>query len=703
MEPYFARRDVIATDAVRCPTCTRIADADDRYCSKCGTALAIQSDPPERTKIDFERFFDLAVDVFVVTGPDGHFELVNQALARLLGVDREVILAHPWSEFVHPDDRERSAEENAREFALGHRTITFENRYVDAAGGIHWMDWSAELDPASGLVYGIARDVTERRAAHEALVEARAAAEEARAATAVTESEQRFRAVLESSPNAVIAVDDQALITYINPQASTTFGYARDELIGQPIELLLPERVAERHVAHRNGFLGHPLSRPMGIGLDLAGRRKGGTEFPVEISLSPVDGASGVQVFATVVDITARKAAESQLLEAQKLESIGRLAGGIAHDFNNMLFAIRGYSELLADDLSAGPESFDAAAALRSVAAINDAAERASSLTSQLLAFSRRQVVSPRVVDINAAIRAVEPMLRPLIGEHVRLHLMLDPDTGHIRVDPSQLDQILVNLAVNARDAMPGGGTITIESGSADFDEPYALDHPDVAAGRYASLAVSDTGVGMDRETREHAFEPFFTTKDQGKGTGLGLATIYGIVRQAGGHIWLYSEPGHGSVFKLYFPRVDSAVTGEEPSPVPATRGSGTAIVVEDDPAVRRMTSLLLERSGYRVLAVPDGQSALAAISEASKPFDVLVTDVIMPNMSGIELAARVSDRDPSMGIVLLSGYTAETLDLERATAHGAIFVAKPVTSRQLVDAVQRATARKRNGPARRS
>ena len=682
-------RDVTESDDVRCPNCARTADADDLYCSQCGTALGPQVDEPGETRVDFARFFELAVDVFVVTAPNGRFALVNPALSRLLGVDRDVILSNPWSEFVHPDDRERSAEEAAREFALGHRTITFENRYVDAAGGIHWMDWSAELDPTSGLVYGIARDVTERNAAREAL-------EEARAAAALTVSEQRFRAVLEASPNALIAVDGEARITYINPQTADTFGYTHEELIGQLIELLLPDRVTEPHVAHRNGFLAHPVARPMGIGLDLAGRRKNGTEFPVEISLSPVEGAGGLEVFATVVDITARKAAESQLLEAQKLESIGRLAGGIAHDFNNMLFAIRGYSELLAEDLSAGREPFDAAGALRSVAVISDAAERATSLTSQLLAFSRRQVVSPRVVDLNAAIRAVEPMLRPLIGENIRLSLKLDPDTGRIRVDPSQLDQILVNLAVNARDAMPDGGTITIETGNAVFDEPYALEHFEVKAGEYALLAVSDTGVGMDRETREHVFEPFFTTKEQGKGTGLGLATIYGIARQAGGHIWLYSEPGLGSSFKLYFPRVDSAVTMDEPVSFLATGGGGTAIVVEDDPAVRGMTSQFLERSGYRVLAVADGTSALTAIDEASEPIDVLVTDVIMPYMSGIELAERVRDRDPSMGIVLLSGYTAETFDLERATAQGAIFVAKPITSRQLLDAVQRATSRER-------
>ena len=424
--------------------------------------------------------------------------------------------------------------------------------------------------------------------------------------------------VLDDSPNPIVAVDEAARINYINPQTERTFGYTRDELIGQPIELLLPERVAAQHVTHRTEFLLHPGARPMGIGLDLSGRRKDGTEFPVEISLAPIRGPGGLQVFATVVDITARKAAEAQLLQAQKLESIGRLAGGIAHDFNNMLFAIRGYSELLEEDLSAEGDEFDREAALSRVAGIADAADRATLLTSQLLAFSRQQVVRPRVLDVNAAIKDVEPMLRPLIGENIRLVLKLDPDTGNIRVDPSQFDQVLVNLAVNARDAMPDGGSITIETGNAVFDEPYAMEHFDVTAGTYALLAVTDTGIGMDRETREHVFEPFFTTKERGKGTGLGLATIYGIAHQAGGHVWLYSEPGRGSSFKLYFPHVDAAIAQDDTDIGRPATGTGTVIVVEDDAAVRDMTSQLadpgrLRRPGARRWAErPGGHRCVA-------------------------------------------------------------------------------------------
>jgi two-component system, cell cycle sensor histidine kinase and response regulator CckA len=391
-----------------------------------------------------------------------------------------------------------------------------------------------------------------------------------------------------------------------------------------------------------------------------------------------------------------RKAAESQLLQGQKLESLGRLAGGIAHDFNNMLFAIHGYAELLAQDLaSEDPERLDPERLLPSVDAISEAAERATILTAQLLAFSRQQIVTPKVLDINAAVNTVEPMLNQLTGENMRLAMKLDPGVGNIRADAGQIGQIIVNLVVNARDAMPDGGTVTIETGNVAFEESYRGEHFEMKPGPFVLLAVSDTGMGMDRETRDHIFEPFYTTKDVGKGTGLGLATTYGIVHQAGGHIWVYSEPGHGSTFKLYFPRVNAAVDEPRLGPVPTTVGVGRVLVVEDEPAVRDMTTQLLERAGFDVLAVADGIEALS-IARLAQPIEVLVTDVVMPNLSGIELAEQMMDHYPLMGVVLLSGYTAETLDIERVTARGATFVPKPVTSSQLLQTVLHAVDSRR-------
>ncbi len=455
--------------------------------------------------------------------------------------------------------------------------------------------------------------------------------------------------------------------------------------------MLLPARVAERHVGHRASYIAQPVARPMGIGLDLAGRRKDGSEFPLEISLSPLETPEGLQVFATLADITARKTAEAQLLQAQKLESIGRLAGGIAHDFNNMLFAIRGYAEMLEEDLAAEHrDALDVDLAFSNAAAISTVVDRATVLTSQLLAFSRRQVVSPRVLDLNDGVIAIEPMLRRLIGERIELQLSLDPTAGRLRADPGQLDQILVNLVVNARDAMPAGGRVTIETGNVVFDEPYAIEHFDVSPGRFVLLAVSDTGHGMDRDTREHVFEPFFTTKEVGRGTGLGLATIYGIVKEAGGHIWLYSEPGQGSTFKLYFPRVDEAALADNPL-AGGARGDrqGTVLVVEDEPTVRDMTRQMLRRAGWNVIEVSNGAEAWGFIEAMSSPIEALVSDVVMPGLSGIELAERVLDHYPDIRIALLSGYTAETLDLERIVARGARFVPKPVSARELLGAIE--------------
>ncbi|HEY5630321.1 MAG TPA: ATP-binding protein [Candidatus Limnocylindrales bacterium] len=494
-------------------------------------------------------------------------------------------------------------------------------------------------------------------------------------------------AVLDASPNPIVGVDAKGAITYANPQALRAFGYEAAELLGKPVEMLLPEQSAGRHAAHRAAFNANPHARPMGIGLDLWARRRDGREIPVEISLSPLTGDPAGTVFATVVDITARKAAEAQLLQAQKLESIGRLAGGIAHDFGNMMFAIRGFVELLEEDLEADPDQFDFTTALSNVHGIDEAATRAAALTKQLLAFSRQQAVSPQVVNPAASIRAVEPLLQRLIGESVELRLTLSSDTGQIKADPGQLDQILVNLAVNARDAMPNGGRITIETANVVFDEEYAADHFNVSPGEFVMLAVSDTGLGMDAATRARVFEPFFTTKELGRGTGLGLATIYGIVQQAGGHIWLYSEQGRGSTFKLYFPRVDA---GEAPVSTPhqSDVDRGTVLLAEDEVTVRQMARQVLRRAGWSVIEASTGAEALQLLETMRHPIDAMVSDVVMPGIGGIELAEAVLDRYPGVRVVLLSGYTAETLGLERVVARGARFVSKPASRRELLAAL---------------
>ncbi|HUG30878.1 MAG TPA: ATP-binding protein [Candidatus Limnocylindria bacterium] len=500
--------------------------------------------------------------------------------------------------------------------------------------------------------------------------------------------------ILEASPNPIVGVDQMATIIYANAKVTDAFGYTPEELIGLPIETLLPERARERHVSHRGRFMDIAVPRPMGVGMDLAGRRKDGREFPVEVSLSPVQTPEGLHVFATVVDITARKGAEANLLQSQKLESIGRLAGGVAHDFNNILFAINGYAELLIEDLAGQPPD-DLTEVRHSLDAIQQAADRGANLTMSLLAFSSQQVVTRTIVDPGSGIRALEPMLGRLIGENVRLRVVTAAPTARVRIDVGQLDQIVVNLVVNARDAMPDGGSVTIEVGMAQFEEAYTRNHVEVEPGSYVMIAVSDTGHGMNRETREHIFEPFFTTKGPGRGTGLGLPTIYGIVRQTGGHIWVYSEPGHGSTFKLYFPAVTDAATPppEPPRAVPRN-GTGTILLVEDEPAVRDMTRRILVRAGYSVITANHGQAAKDELERREEGVDVLLTDVVMPHVSGLELADWVLERYPETGVVLMSGYTAETLDLERLLAGGALFVTKPVASGDMLRAIAKAGRR---------
>ena len=509
------------------------------------------------------------------------------------------------------------------------------------------------------------------------------------------ESEAKYRGLLEAAPDAMVVVDQAGAIVLLNLQAEKQFGYRRDELVGQQVTNIIPEGFAERLIADDMRSAADALAQQIGTGIELVGRRKDGTELPIEIMLSPLESSDGVLVTAAIRNISVRKEAEAQLLQAQKLESIGRLAGGIAHDFNNMLFVVHGYAELLTDDLAAANRShLNLDDALMNVNAISHAADRAALLTRQLLAFSHQQIISPTVLDLNAAVDGLEPMVRQLIGENMRLVVKLDDQAGSIRADAGQFAQILVNLVVNARDAMPDGGTATIETQRVAVDEPYAVSHFDVRPGPYDLLSVTDTGVGMDSATREHIFEPFFTTKAPGKGTGLGLATTYGIVRQAGGHIRVDSEPGIGTAFKLYFPRIESAAATDEPSAAvapAAAAGAGLVLVVEDDRVVRDMTTQLLIRAGYQVVAVAGGADAMIRLASSQEPIEVLITDVIMPSMSGIELAEWTMDRYPGVGVVLLSGYTAETLHLGRATSRGAVFVSKPVTSSQLKVAVRQA------------
>ena len=503
--------------------------------------------------------------------------------------------------------------------------------------------------------------------------------------TLLRESDKLAMALLESASQAILGIDREGRIVLANPKTEEMFGYSRQELLGATIEILLPESRRHPHGHERERYFKSPQVRPMGMGMDLAGRRKDGTEFPVEIALSHVETAEGPCAIAFVNDIGERKRLEGALLQAQKMEAVGRLAGGVAHDFNNMLTVMAGYTRMILDGLSPlDPLRGYAEEALK-------AADRATATTRQLLAFSRRQVMRPCVMNVNATVRQTESMLRRLIGEDVELALALAADVGNIQADPHHIEQAIVNLALNARDAMPRGGRITIETAEVQLDETYARTHADIEPGDFVMVAIGDTGQGMDGETRRHLFEPFFTTKETGKGTGLGLATVYGTVKQLGGDIWVYSEPGQGTAFKLYFPRVSGTAAAramEQPGFERAPR-TETVLVVEDEEAVRDLTVTMLRKLGHNVLAAASGVEAIEIARSHSGTIALLVTDVVMPNMSGRQVADHLVKLMPALKVLYLSGYTDSTVVHHGVIEGDAGFLPKPFSREALANKIR--------------
>lgn len=539
--------------------------------------------------------------------------------------------------------------------------------------------------PLPGVVLATGLVISLLLAASVGLAQAarRRAWEAERAQAALQKSEEQYRLLFDSNPQPMWVYDEETLaFLAVNDAALRHYGYSRDEFLTMTVRDVHPSeenqaieeyiataaRQGEREGVHSLRIWKH--------------RKKDGALIDVEIAVSPIAFRGRKARLKLATDVTEKKRLEAQLLQSQKMESVGKLAGGVAHDFNNLLGIITGYGELLARRIPDDPS-------LRKyVGDILKAAKRAADLTHQLLAFSRKQVLQPRILDLNTAVGEMERMLRRLIGEDIDLVTLLADGLGRVMADPGQIEQVIMNLAVNARDAMPQGGRLTIETANVNLDAAYARSRPGVEPGSHVVLAVSDTGHGMPQEVLSHLFEPFFTTKEPGKGTGLGLATVHGIVKQSGGHIFVYSEPQHGTTFKIYLPRLEEAAEASKTVSAEAEadwpRGSETVLLVEDEASLRSLVRECLEGSGYAVIEARHAGHALEIAEGHAAPIDLLMTDVVMPGMSGRELARRLTVSHPSMKVLYMSGYTDDAVVLHGVLAADVAFLQKPFTGEAL-------------------
>jgi len=498
-------------------------------------------------------------------------------------------------------------------------------------------------------------------------------------------SEGRLAAIVRGALDAHISMDDRGTIVTWNPQAETIFGWPAGEVIGRHVaDVIVPPLQRD---AHRHGlqhFLETGEGPILNRRLELVALRRDGTEVAVELAVAPIRLGQSWIFSAFIRDISERNQLEQQLRQSQKMEAVGRLAGGIAHDFNNLLTAIFGYADLLAEDLPPG------SAAQADVTEIRTAATRASALTRQLLAFSRQQVLQPVVLNLNDVVGDLQNMLQRMLGEDVELQAHFAADLGNTRADQGQIEQVLLNLVVNARDAMPTGGKLTIETGNVALDEHYAQTHRPVVPGRYVMVAVSDTGVGIDPATQTRIFEPFFTTKEAGKGTGLGLATAYGIVKQSGGYIWVYSEVGRGATFKIYLPRVDAPTdVVAAPPELGTVAGTETVLLAEDDPLLLPLARDVLKRLGYTVLEARTPADAMAVAQAHNGIIHLLVSDVVMPGESGLQLARRLLEVRPNLRVLYISGYSDEAIVRHGLLDPGTTFLQKPFSPAALARKVR--------------
>ena len=585
-----------------------------------------------------------------------------------------------WVERIHPDDRARVEERFQAATASGH---DFEAEYRFRARDGHYLDvlnrgrFVRDAAGRAVRVVGSMADVSERK----------------RGESVLRDSEARHRAVLETAMDAFVGMDHKGRVIEFNPAAERMFGHARADVIGRELaEVIIPPSFQD---AHRRGlarYLATGEHTLLGGRIEVTARQADGTEFPVELTVTVVRIDGPPTFSAYIRDLTeqkraavARSSLEMQLQQAQKMEAVGRLAGGVAHDFNNLLTVISGRAHMLMSRLKPGEPMH------RDVDLIQKTSQRAVALTSQLLAFSRKQVVQPRVLELGPLVADLVPMLQRMIGENMVLTVEPVEGTGRVKADPSQMQQVLMNLAVNARDAMPDGGRIRVSIRDVEVDEAAALHRTNLPPGPYVALAVSDTGRGMSAETAAHIFEPFFTTKEQGKGTGLGLSTVYGIVEQSRGHVQVQSELDRGTTFTIHLPRVEEPVAAGPSADVGRRlrTTSRTVLVVDDEPEVLELAAEILKRVGYSVLQAADGAAALEVARLHEGEIHLLVTDMVMPGMSGRDLAERLRALRTELPVLYISGYVQDAAARAALASEQSAFVAKPFTPELFTDRVR--------------
>ncbi len=589
-------------------------------------------------EVRFRRLFDSGVAGVTISDFDGNFKEANEAFLCMLGYTRPEMLAGKLNwEVITPLDRlVRDTEDRMQLRATGFLPLR-EREFVHKDGHhIAALVGSAALEGTTECI-GYVTDISERK----------------RAELALQASEEQYRALFEQSPFPKVLYDEDTLaILAVNEPTIRAYGYTREEFLAMTLHDIRDAAPA-RH------------------------RKRDGTIIDVDVTVRSFAFAGRSCALAVALDVTERNRMEQQLRQSQKMEAIGSLAGGIAHDFNNLLSIILSYSEMLTAELKPlDPMRHD-------LGEIRAAGQRAAALTRQLLAFSRQQILQPKLIDLDDVILDVSKMLRRVLGEDIDLNIVSCPALGKTLADPGQIEQILMNLIVNARDAMPKCGHLTIETANIALDAEYAASHTEVASGNYVMLAVTDTGEGMSAAVRARIFEPFFTTKEAGKGTGLGLSTVFGIVRQSGGHIWVYSELDAGTTFKVYFPLVvtdDAVMISLSPEPRAHRPANETILLVEDEDSVRTLTRTILERNGYLVLEARSGGDALLICEQHTAKIHVLLTDVVMPRMSGRQLAERLYTVRPEMKVLYMSGYADNSIVRHGVLDSDVSFLQKPIT-----------------------